>query len=151
VRCPDPRCEIQSTGERERAGANLRTPHRRSVTPARQEHDKEPAQNVSRVYRISGAFSSVDSHVRQISSSANWREKVVTRGKIFLCDTVTQLNKEPASERLTGLQESLVPSVRFRHRCVKGHRLQRLHHPACATIAFSASPLLLQQHARAKS
>ena len=75
---------------------------------------------------------------------------MVTRGKKFLCDAVTQLNKEPASERLTGLQESLVLSVRFRHRRVKGHRLQRLRHPACATIDFLASPLLLQ-HARAKN
>jgi len=147
VRCPDPRCEIQSTGEREREPEDATSPVRDT---ARQEHDKEPAQNVSRVYRISGAFSSVNSHVRQISSSANWREKVVTRGKKILCDAVTQLNKEPASERLTGLQESLVPSVGFRYRRVKGHRLQRLHHPACATIAFSASPPLLL-HAHAKS
>ena len=131
--------------ERERAAANLRTPHRRSVTPARQEHDKEPAQNVSRVYRISGAFSSVNSHVRQISSSANWREKVVTRGKKFLCDTVTQLNKEPASERLTSLQESLVPSVRFRHRCVKGHRLQQLHHDRLLGFSTAAASACTRQ------
>jgi len=126
VRCLDPRCEIQSTGERE--------------SRSEPEDATSPVRDTSSTRARQGAGSERLTGVQNL-----WCLLILTSVKYHHLQT-----GERKWSRV-GKNFYATPSVIFRHRRVKGHRLQRLHHPACATIAFSASPLLLLQPARAKS